>query len=86
MMVFFAGTVWAEPLSGTAVLVEGTVSGEGLPCFATNRIPAITGKYKTTGGSSVQVWGVTEPLLFDPAIWSMKKKRQGTGLVRGLGR
>jgi len=73
MMLCGLGTVWAESLSGTAILVEGTVPGEGLPCFATNRIPAITGKYKSTGGSSVQVWGVTETLLFDPSIWTVKK-------------
>ena len=73
MMLCLQGSVWAEALSGTAVLVEGTVSGEGLPGFATNRIPAITGKYKVTGGATVQVWGVTEPLLFDSAIWTAKK-------------
>jgi len=72
MMLCLSENVWAEALSGTAVLVEGTVSGEGLPCFATNRISAITGKYKATGGATVQVWGVTEPLLFNPAIWTAK--------------
>ena len=62
----------AQELSGTAVLVEGTVRSQGLPGFLPNRIPALFGRYETEKGSSVSVWAAFEPLVFDAARWQEK--------------
>lgn len=67
-----AGSAAAVELSGTAVLVEGTVRSMGLPGFLPNRIPALFGRYQTDNGSSVSVWAVFEPLVFDSVRWQEK--------------
>lgn len=71
-MMLGSFTLWPEDIPKTAILVEGTVRRAGLPGFTPNRIPALSGRYETDDGLSFLVWGTTEPLLFDPSVWTQR--------------
>jgi hypothetical protein len=61
------------PVTGQAVLAEGTLAVEGVPGFVRNRIPALTGSYTLGPLAGIRVYAVSEPLLFDPAVWTERK-------------
>jgi hypothetical protein len=75
----------AQDLSGTAMLVEGTVWSQGLPGFLPNRIPSLFGRYETGKGVSVSVWAAFEPLVFDPALWQERTVAKNRAWFRVAG-